>query len=360
MAMNRPFDIEAACRKLDIPVDMSRLAIRLIDYRPWPFFNFAFLRLRHEKRQLSKIAREADACISTSGIVDFGKPAHRFLCQLTQLGGMAFYDHVQHIKARTGIRRLYRRFCTWMNENIIKRVFGIHSTKRLLADSNGHVYPPSGYFEKVMRGFYGPFNSTVFYPPTIFEFSEKDVPRNPLLGVYIGRIFPQKRIEAIIAIVEQARKLSGKDLQLQIAGELMESPYSNLLKKLASERPWLKLVGAKYGKDKERFMLSAAYALHAERDEAFGISVAEYLKAGVIPIVPDEGGTPEIVDSPALTYRTNEEAAQILARLLSDEAFRSEQRTRCLERAKAFTREAYMERQRKLLDDIVHSVEKEK
>ena len=100
-------------------------------------------------------------------------------------------------------------------------------------------------------------------------------------------------------------------------------------------------------------MLSATDALHAERDEAFGISVTEYLKAGLIPIVPDEGGTPEIVDSPALTYRTNEDAAQILAHLLSDAGFRENRRRHCVERAKLFSREAYLERQGKLLAEIV-------
>jgi glycosyltransferase involved in cell wall biosynthesis len=122
---------------------------------------------------------------------------------------------------------------------------------------------------------------------------------------------------------------------------------------MAKERDWLKFVGALYGEEKARFLTSGSYAIHAERDEAFGISIAEYLASGLIPIVPDEGGTPEIVDSRALTYRTNEDAAQILAHLLSDAGFRENQQRHCVERAKLFSREAYLERQGKLLAEIV-------
>lgn len=89
------------------------------------------------------------------------------------------------------------------------------------------------------------------------------------------------------------------------------------------------------------------------REETFGISITEYLKAGCIPIVPDEGGTMEIVDSPALTYHTNEEAASILAKLLQDDTFHKEQLAHCEERAKAFTMDSYMEKQRQLLDRIL-------
>ena len=81
--------------------------------------------------------------------------------------------------------------------------------------------------------------------------------------------------------------------------------------------------------------------------------MAEYLVAGLIPIVPDEGGTPEVVGSPALAYHADEDAARILARLVTDGDFRDEQRRNCAERAKVFTRESYLERQHELLRRIV-------
>lgn len=179
------------------------------------------------------------------------------------------------------------------------------------------------------------------------------MPRNPLLAIYIGRIFPPKRLTDIVAIVERARELSGKPLELHMAGKLTPIPYVELLKGMAAERPWFKLVGPAYSKDKEQFMLSATFALHTERDEAFGIAIAEYLKAGIIPIVPDVGGPREIVANDALVFRTNEEAAQLLARLLADDAFREEQRRRCAKRSQAFTCAAYTARQKALIEKII-------
>jgi glycosyltransferase involved in cell wall biosynthesis len=171
--------------------------------------------------------------------------------------------------------------------------------------------------------------------------------------VYIGRIVPDKRIEELIDIVERARAATGVDIKFHVAGRLDQTPsYGRELDMLAKERNWLEFVGALYGEDKVRFLTSGSYAIHAERDEAFGISVTEYLQSGLIPIVPDEGGTPEIVDSPALTYHANEDAAQILALLIADAAFRERQRIHCAERAKLFSREAYFERQRELLDRL--------
>ena len=204
-----------------------------------------------------------------------------------------------------------------------------------------------------MRQFYGNFNSSLFYPATLFEISGTKVPRNPLKIVYIGQLFPEKRIVDIINIVEMARNLSSLDLHLELAGPIKDTPYTLSLKEISAEKKWVSLVGGVYGIDKESFLCSGTYAIHAERDEAFGISVTEYLKAGLIPIVPDEGGTPEIVDSPELTYHTNDEAAHILVRLVSDETFRSTQLQHCAERAKIYTREAYFERQHKLLDEIL-------
>ena len=46
-------------------------------------------------------------------------------------------------------------------------------------------------------------------------------------------------------------------------------------------------------------------------------------------------------------------AANILSRLLTDASFREEQRLHCAERAKTFTRQAYIDRQRLLLDSIL-------
>ena len=346
LALNGDTDIAKVAEMAGVAVDAARLKVVRLDP------DSAFL-ARHEglaailrQRRLKRLAKGADVCVSTANVMDFGKPAHHFVYLLSQFGGAAFYDYIMGRRGGFGLRRTMRRIGTALYENVAKPLFGVRPLKRIVADRRERIYPTSGYVEGVLRGYFGPFNSSVFYPPTTFEFDGGAAGRDPLLAIYVGRIFPPKRITDIVAIAERARALSGKDIKLRIAGVLAPIPYTDLLRKLAGERPWLELVGPVYGKEKESFMLSATYALHAERDEAFGIAIAEYLKAGCIPIVPDQGGPKEIVGDEALEFRTVEDAANTLSRLVGDDAFREERRRRCAERAAEFSMEAYERRQR--------------
>ena len=352
IALNGDADIARSCEMAGVPIDAAKLRVVRLDPKDGFLLRHPYLLSLVRARRLRRLAKDADVCISTANVVDFGKSGHHFVYLLSQFGGHAFYDYLMQTRGRTGVRRMYRRLCTWLGENVAKPLFGVRPLAKILADPRERIYPTSKYVEGVVRGFFGPFNSTVFHPPTVFEFAESGVARDPLLAVYVGRIFPPKRITDIVAAVERAREISGRDLKLHIAGKLVPIPYTKRLEAMAAERPWLRLVGPVYGKDKERFMLSATYALHAERDEAFGIAVAEYLKAGCIPVVPDVGGPSEIVGDPELEFRDVDGAAGILAKLLADAEFREAKRRRCAARGADFTMQAYMARQRRVLGEI--------
>lgn len=352
VALNEGADMAAVSKMAGVPIDVAALKVVRLD----PEGGFAskreWLAALLRMRRLKALAKDADLCISTANVMDFGKSAHHFVYLLSQFGGAAFYDYLMGRGGGLGPRRILRRAQTALYENVMKPLFGVRPLAKIITDPRERIYPTSRYVEGILRGYFGPFNSTVLYPPTVFEFGDASVPRDPLLAIYVGRIFPPKRITELVAIVDKARELTGKDLKLRIAGVLAPIPYTGLLKKLASERPWMELVGPVYGKDKERFMLSATYALHAERDEAFGIAIAEYVKAGCIPIVPDEGGPKEIVDDKALEFRTVDEAANTLARLVEDAAFREERRKHCQGRAAQFTYAAYESRQQAVVDEM--------
>jgi glycosyltransferase involved in cell wall biosynthesis len=304
-------------------------------------------------RQLKKLAKHADVCISTANMIDFGKPAHHIVYLMRLFGDNAFNDFCQHRPQPTGLSRLKRTIRTLLAESFLRPLLGTRSTRKILADTRECIYVPSQYVADTMQAFYGPFNCTVFYPPTSFEIPPMEIHRDPMRVIYLGRIQREKGILEIIDIVERARAVSGRDIRLHLAGPLTPGAYTENLKQIVEEKPWVQLVGPVYGKEKAAFLPSGAYAIHAERDEAFGISITEYLKAGCIPIVPDEGGTPEIVGNPALTYHTNEDAARILVRLLSDETFRLEQLNHCRKRAGRFSFEHYLESQHKILDRIL-------
>ena len=306
----------------------------------------------YRSRRLKKLARKADICISLSNITDFGKPAHHFMNMLA-FGDDAFTAYVRSGKKTNG-KRSFPAICRSVAGPLFRAILGMRTKSRIIRDPKERVYPNSRFVEKLMTEFYGPFNSTVFYPPTLFAANSQSVRRDPLKVVCIGRILREKRITDIIDIVKRARLLSNQDLTLHIAGRIDQEPaYGETLRKIASQERWIVLAGALYGKGKEDFLTSGTYAVHAERDEAFGISIAEYLVAGLVPIVPDEGGSCEVVSNPDVTYSTNEEAAHILARLLADKEFRAKQQASCAARAKVFSRDAYLDRQRDLLHGIL-------
>ncbi len=299
-------------------------------------------------RHLSRLARKADVCISACNVIDFGRPGHHFI-NVVGFGDQTFSDSVKH-KKMTFRQKIRCR----ADEFILRPIVGMRSKSAIIQDPREHIYPNSLYVERVMKEHFGDFGCTVFYPPTTFRCPASGMKRDPLRVVYIGRINPGKRIYDIIDIVSRARDLSGEEINFHIAGPLnKEDVYTKKLIRTALDKPWIVLAGGMYGKDKEEFLLSGTYAVHAEQDESFGISITEYLKAGCIPIVPDEGGTPEIVDTPALVYHTNEDAAEILTRLLKDGAFRQEQLNHCKERANAFSCDHYMESQHKILETIL-------
>ena len=335
-----------------IAIDKSRLSIVTLmpkSYRPTS--QNAFMSLLRFRR-LKKLAKDADICIASDNIMDFGRPAHHFLSSAA-FGDAGFVDYVKtrRIPDYVPLSRRLRDFA----DRCLRRVLGMRTRREVITDPKEHIYPNSLFIAGLLTGYYGSFTGKVFYPPTTFVAGDVEREKDPLRVVYIGRLEASKRLADIIDIVERARELSGKELTLSLAGRPYSDAYLAELKKRIAGRPWIDLPGELGGKDKAAFLLSATYAVHAMREEAFGISITEYLKAGVIPVVPDEGGAREVVDNADLTFHTDEDAARILARLLDDSEFRERQRQRCAERAGAFSLEAYMGRQHQLLKEILGS-----
>lgn len=343
--------IDLALQFYGIPIDRTRLKIVILmpkDYVPTSQNSFLSFR---RFRVLRKLAKSADICIASDNIMDFGKPAHHFLSSAA-FGDSGFTDYVNsgRISDAVPLSRRLKEFADYA----LRRMLGMRTRREIICNPEEHIYPNSEYIAGLLLNYYGSFNGTVFFPPTVFEFeSDRTMVRDPLKVVYIGRLEADKRISDIIAVVERARALSGKEITLSFAGRPYSETYRNELEKIKAEKPWIDFPGELHGEDKAAFLLSATYAVHAMRKEAFGISITEYMKAGLIPIVPDEGGSCEVVGNRELSFHTNEEAAAILVKLLDDPEFREQQRRQCAERAKLFSRDAYLERQRSILKEIV-------
>ena len=211
-----------------------------------------------------------------------------------------------------------------------------------------------------------------FYPPTLFEAGERfnrvervetcrgedvfncveRVEGGNLSIVSVGRLGPEKRPLEMVEIVRNARNRSGLDFRLRLVGHCSNAYMKKRLAELTAENAWLRVDDAIVGEAKAELLASCTFALHACKVEAFGISITEYLKAGLVPVVPREGGSSEVVGLDALAYGADEEAADLLIRLATDKSFYERCLVYCVERGKVFTQEAYLCRQKRLLGEL--------
>lgn len=297
--------------------------------------------------RLKRLAAKADVCISAANVTDFGRPAHHFINMLSGVDH-AFTAHSGIVKPKASIKR-------FLVDEVIRPLAGMRSKRRIFADRRERFYSNSKYVHERLIAFYGDFHDTIFYPPTTYEpaISGETPSRDPMRVICLGRISPQKRVTDIIDVVERARALSGKDIKLTIAGPCGSGEYATTIKQLAEARKWITLVDGVFGKAKDDLLRSGNFAVHSRRDEEFGIAVTEYLKAGLIPVVPCEGGSCEVVDKPELSYSTNEDAASKLARLVTDSAFANAMREHCRARATIFARSEYEKRESEILEKIL-------
>lgn len=310
---------------------------------PWLSF-YRFLKLR-------KLAENADVCISMANIMDFGKPAYHFLITL-DVGDPDFSDFLKN--RNRSDNRSRRSSLKQIFNTILRHLLGMRSKREIFHDPKERIFPNSHFVNDLLADFYGVSSTTVFYPPTIFEFPAGSVKRDPLKVVYIGRVSPSKRVEDIISAVKLARERSGEELTLDLAGHSTPE-YIEKLKTLFGGCDWIRFIGTVHGREKADFLLSGSFAVHAMRNEAFGISVTEYLKAGLIPVVPDEGGANEVTGSPELAFRNIDEAADILVKLLKDPDFRNQQSLYCAKRSEQFSRQHYLENQHRILTEILNA-----
>ena len=300
--------------------------------------------------RLRRLGPKYDVCISCANAVDFGRPGVHFIYMLTL--DEAFKEHFW--KENTSFIRRVRLLCVCARDAIVKAMFGVRSVSRIVRDGREVVLPNSDFARRCIDDYYGSKVHSAFYPPTVFEPSHvEQVDRVYCTDIaYIGRFEPEKRIQALIDIVNKARNRSGVNLRLRLAGKCPDTDNGREIESLAEKYDWVKLEGTLYGDKKATFLASCKFAIHGCKIEAFGISITEYLKAGLVPIVPQEGGSSEVVGLDELAYGNDDEAVAVLCRLVKDRDFYDRCDKHCRERAGVFSADAYMDRQKSLLDEL--------
>jgi glycosyltransferase involved in cell wall biosynthesis len=204
------------------------------------------------------------------------------------------------------VRRLYLAVCNWIspvspdywNRNVV------------LANSD--------WTAGLLREKYG-IEPRTLYPPVGGDFPSRPFLEREKGFVCLGRISPEKRVDAIIEIISRVRQ-RGHSVHLHILGGADDSPYGTMVKKLAARnKDWVFLEGWTMGQAKQELLAGHRYGIHGRENEPFGIAVAEMVNAGCIVFVPKGGGQTEIVNHPDLTYESDVEAVAKIDAVLAQE-----------------------------------------
>jgi glycosyltransferase involved in cell wall biosynthesis len=191
----------------------------------------------------------------------------------------------------------------------------------------------------------------VVYPPAPGDFAPVPWAAREDGFVCVGRLSPEKRVEDAIDIVARVRR-SRPAAHLHVVGADDHPSYPAHVRALARRAgPWVTVEGPMPAAALTSLLSRHRYFVHAMRQEHFGMSVAQALRAGCIPFVFDDGGQVEIAgDEPLLRYRSIEDAAAKILTVMHDCRLQDALATRLTARAAWFSPDTFMTRVRGVVE----------
>jgi glycosyltransferase involved in cell wall biosynthesis len=349
VALQSGGDVVAGSKDYGVTIDLAALKVIHLSE------GGRFLRLvdRHLKFlwqwRLRRLGPKYDVCISCANVVDFGRLGVHFVYMLTIDEKFKEY----YWGACENWWKLFRNRLVFLRDSVVAFLSGVRMPAEIVRNSKEIILANSNYVKKCIESYYKCNIHDAFYPPTVFEPNNRQLPTLENYDIaYIGRFQHEKRVVSIIDIVKQARDKSGINFRLRLAGHCPKVNEGVEIRELAEKYPWVILEGTVVGESKACFLSECRFAIHGCKVEAFGISITEYLKAGLVPIVPIEGGSSEVVGLDDLVYNNDDVAVDILIRLATDKAFYKECLILCIKRGKEFTADAYINRQNRLLNEF--------
>jgi glycosyltransferase involved in cell wall biosynthesis len=183
---------------------------------------------------------------------------------------------------------------------------------------NTIIVTNSQFSKQAIENYYGKVVFSILNPPVDIETYSKVALNNTAREntiIVIARYSPDKKIETAIKIARHLYKFI-PDFKMIIIGNILSDNYDyyrylqslisiyrlNDNVKLQLNVPLNNLL---------KLMARSKILLHPTLEEPFGISVAEGMSAGLIPVVPFKGGNTEFVPA-RFHFKSEEEAVKII------------------------------------------------
>jgi len=234
--------------------------------------------------------------------------------------------------------------------------------------------PISDYSNQWLINYWGKSNMyRIVYPPVFREndtLNNYDEAAKENIILSVGRFFidghNKKQLELARFFINNIEELH--DYELHLVGGLSNNrpdiDYVDRIKKMIEDYPISVHTNAKNEdvvslyKRAKVFWHAAGYEedLEAEpyKAEHFGITTVEAMSYGVVPVVINKGGQPEIVSEEVDGYIWNDEAECIekTMKLINNEQIRKEMASRAAEKSKSFSVETFYRRNEEIFNEL--------
>jgi len=337
ITLGRP-DLESLNRKYGTTVDESKIEGRFLRLPLGTRKRFDALRGFRLARYCRRHARDFDVMISAYNVMDFGVAGIQGIADFSFDDALRRELHAESGEAGGGVYKASLMRSLYLGLGRALAGGTGDGWKRNLTVAN------SEWTRDLLRERFG-VASDVVYPPVAGGFPA--IPWNEREDgfVVIGRLVPEKGISRVIEILGDVRK--EKPVHLHIIGRRERSAHAREIGELCRRnRDWIHLEGEKYGPEKAEFLARHKYGISGCRNEAFGIAVAEMVKAGSLVWVPDGGGQKEIVAHPGLVYSDRDHAVSLILAALGEPAAAAALRYHLEARADLFSSGRFAEEMR--------------
>jgi glycosyltransferase involved in cell wall biosynthesis len=221
----------------------------------------------------------------------------KFLSKFLQNSSI-YQDHHFHLKEKELLYRILSTYDLMMKNTII--------------------VTNSQFSKQAIENDYGKVVLSVLSPPVDVETYRKIALSNPAREntiIVISRYSPDKKIETAIKIARILYKVY-KNFKMIIIGNILRDNYDyyRYLYSLISIYRLNENIKLQLNvplNEVLKLMARSKILLHPTFEEPFGISVAEGMSAGLIPVVPFKGGNTEFVPT-RFHFKTEEEAVKII------------------------------------------------